>query len=160
MITDADRTELLEIYKLHSELADRVSQRRERANRLYISVLGGMVTCLAISIRFGVGGLPSDVVLGCAGLLGALLSLSWLSVLRSYRQLNTGKFEALKNLETNLIYPFFTTEWDLLSEGRDRSRYWSLTIVETGLPYIFLALFVVIAAVSFTCSVAGCLPSG
>ena len=39
---DEDRQELLEIYKLHSELADRVSQRREGANRLYVSLLAGM----------------------------------------------------------------------------------------------------------------------
>ena len=30
---DENKRELLEIYKLHAELADRVSQRREGANR-------------------------------------------------------------------------------------------------------------------------------
>ena len=34
-MTDSTRNEMLEIYKLHAELADRVSQRREGANRLY-----------------------------------------------------------------------------------------------------------------------------
>ena len=32
-MTDSTRNEMLEIYKLHAELADRVSQRREGANR-------------------------------------------------------------------------------------------------------------------------------
>lgn len=147
VITDADRTELLEIYKLHAELADRVSQRREGANRLYVSVLAGMVTFLAVSIRFGVGDLPADVMLRSAGVFGALLSFSWFVVLRSYRQLNSGKFQALRDLETKLAYPFFTTEWDLL-----RNRYWKLTVVETGLPCIFCALFVALTALSFTVS--------
>lgn len=33
-MADAVRNELLEIYRLQAELADRVSQRREGANRL------------------------------------------------------------------------------------------------------------------------------
>ena len=33
-MSDSAQNDLLEIYKLHSELADRVSQRREGANRL------------------------------------------------------------------------------------------------------------------------------
>ena len=144
-MVDADRTELLEIYKLHAELADRVSQRREGANRLYVSVLAGMVTFLAVSIRFGVGDVSSDVMLRSGGVLGALLSLSWFVVLRSYRQLNSGKFKALRDLETQLTYPFFTTEWELL-----QNRYWKLTVVETALPCIFCLLFVALTAFSFT----------
>ncbi len=88
---DPDRTELLEIYKLHAELADRVSQRREGANRLYVSLLT------------------------------------------------------------------FTAEWKLLAEGRKRKLYWRLTNVETGLPWIFFGLFVVLALYAFT--VAYSLPS-
>ena len=149
-MADADRTELLEIYKLHTELADRVSQRREGANRLYVSILAGMVTFLAVSIRFGIGDLPSDVMLGLAGIFGALLSVSWFAVLRSYRQLNSGKFKVLHDLETKLVYPFFTTEWGLLAEGRERNRYWKLTVVETGLPWIFFAMFVALVILSFT----------
>ena len=82
---DPDQTELLEIYKLHAELADRVSQRREGANRLYVSLLAAMVTFLAVSIRFGMDGLPVCLMLGSAGIFGALLSLSWVFILRSYR---------------------------------------------------------------------------
>ena len=89
-------------------------------------------------------------MLGAAGIFGALLSLSWFFVLWSYRQLNSGKFKALHDLETKLVYPFFTTEWKLLAKGRERERYWKLTVVETGLPWIFFALFVALALFSFT----------
>ena len=66
-----------------------------------------------------------------------LLSASWFIVIRSYRQLNTGKFAALHELETELAYPFFKREWALLEEGKNLSRYWKLTIVETFLPIGF-----------------------
>ena len=149
-MVEPTQTALLEIYKLHAELADRVSQRREGANRLYVSVLAGMVTFLTVAMRLGVGDLPSDVMLGVAGSFGALLSLSWFVVLRSYRQLNSGKFKALHELETKLAYPFFTAEWRFLDEGRNRNRYWRLTVVETGLPWIFFALFIALTVLAFT----------
>lgn len=162
-MNDSDRTELLEIYKVHAELADRASQRREGTNRLYVSLLAAMVTLLAVSVRFGVGDLPVGVMLGSAGVIGALLSLSWFFVLRSYRQLNSGKFRALHELEAKLAYPFFTTEWKLLAEGRERSRYWKLTVVETALPWIFFALFVALTLFSFALtehSTATCVSGG
>ena len=149
MTNDSDRNDLLEIYKLHAELADRVSQRREGANRLYVSLLAGLAAFLAVLIRFGAGGVPVQVVLVAVGVAGAALSASWYVVLRSYRQLNTGKFRALHELEDRLAYPFFRREWDLLGEGEDRSRYWRLTVVEVGLPCIFFVLFAALLAFSF-----------
>lgn len=149
MTNDSDRDELLEIYKLHAELADRVSQRREGANRLYVSLLAGLAAFLAVLIRFGVGDVPVQIVLVSVGVAGTALSASWYVVLRSYRQLNTGKFRALHELESKLAYPFFQREWDLLGEGEDRSRYWRLTIVEIGLPCTFFVLFGALLVFSF-----------
>ena len=139
--------QLFGIYKLHAELADKVSQRREGANRLYVSILVGLAVFLAALIRFGVEGQlgfvhgPVRLILCAAGAIGALLSVSWYVVIRSYRQLNSGKFEALHELEGKLAYPFYKREWELLGEGKQISRYWKLTNVETGLPVIFFLLF-------------------
>ena len=139
--------QLFEIYKLHAELADKVSQRREGANRLYVSLLVGLAVFLAALSRFGVDGElsfvdgPLRLILCAAGAIGALLSVSWYVIIRSYRKLNSGKFKALHELESKLAYPFFDREWDLLTEGKRIRRYWKLTNVETGLPAIFFLLF-------------------
>ena len=138
--------EYLQLYKLHAEFADRVSQRREGANRLYTGLLTGLMVAVSALLRLG----PSDesinmtLLLGC-GIFGMILSASWVIVIRSYRQLNTGKFKALLELEEHLSYPFFTREWELLHQGRDFRRYWKLTVVETLLPItFFLASILVI----------------
>lgn len=149
MMDDSNRRELLEIYKLHAGLADKVSQRREGANRLYVALLVGLVVFVAALLRFGDGDGYQKVILFSAGAIGALLSVSWYVVIRSYRQLNTGKFLALHELERKLPYPFFTREWELLAEGRIRSRYWRLTVVEVGLPIIFFVLSCGLIALSF-----------
>lgn len=140
-MTDSNQNQLLEIYKLHAELADRVSQRREGANRLHVSLLSGFLVFLAALLRFGSGEIPAFILLLFAGITGMSISTSWYIVIRSYRQLNTGKFAALDELEQRLDYPFFRREWELLEQGRNRNRYWKLTVVETFLPLIFFLLF-------------------
>ena len=65
-------------------------------------------------------------------------------VIRSYRQLNTGKFATLTELEEQLPYQFFKREWELLEQGKSYKKYWKLTVVETGLSMIFLIMFVLI----------------
>ena len=148
MTNDSGQHELLELYKLHAELADRVSQRREGANRLYAGLLTGFTAFAIALLRFGTGDVPMNIILFIDGAVGASLSVSWYVVIRSYRQLNTGKFRALHELEKKLPYPFFTREWELLAEGKDRSRYWKLTVVETGLPVTFLLLSCLLMAFS------------
>ena len=140
MTDDSKKKELLEIYRLHADLADKVSQRREGVNRLYVSLLVGLGVFVAASLRFGDGDVYEKPILISSGVVGALLSVSWFVVIRSYRQLNSGKFKALHELEEKLAYPFFKREWELLDEGKNLSRYWKLTNVETGLPLIFFFL--------------------
>ncbi len=148
-MANLEQNERLEIYKLHAELADRVSQRREGANRLYVSLLLGLVVFLAALVRFGTGGVPQHFVLGVIGILGVLLSISWFVVLRSYRQLNSEKFRVLHELEKDLAFPFLTKEWDPESEGAKSNRYWRLTKVEVTLPVVFGLLFLAIAIYPF-----------
>ena len=91
MTNDSGQHELLELYKLHAELADRVSQRREGANRLYAGLLTGFTAFAIALLRFGTGDVPMNIILFIDGAVGASLSVSWYVVIRSYRQLNTGK---------------------------------------------------------------------
>ena len=141
---DQKSQELLEIYKLHAELADRVSKRREVANRLFVTLLLGTFVFLAALLRLGDDQIPISVVSTVIGILGILLSAAWYIVIRSYRQLNSGKFAALHELEEQLAYPFFKREWELLGKGTSIGRYWKLTVVETSLPIIFAGIYVLI----------------
>ena len=84
-----------------------------------------------------------NIVFGVSGVLGAVLSVSWYIVIRSYRQLNRQKFRALHEIEGDLPYPFFKREWEL------RSRYWRLSTVETALPIVFSLLFVALTVLSY-----------
>lgn len=132
---------ILALYRLHAELADRVSQRRDSANRLFVGLATGLLAFGAALPRFGTGKLDLAVVTIFVSIAGILLCGAWYYIIRSYRQLNTGKFAALQEMEKMLPYRFFEREWKLLGEGQERSRYWRLTVVETFLPFVFSLLF-------------------
>ena len=148
MMADSRPDEYLEIYKLHADLADRVSQRREGANRLYVSLVSGLGVFIAVLLRFDADSTPDRVVILVIGAFGALLSLSWFLVLRSYRQLNSEKFRVLHDLEDQLMFQFFKREWDPESAGKKSNRYRRLTQVEVTLPAIFGMLFVAVGVYS------------
>ncbi len=147
---DENRRELLELYKLHAELADGVSQRREGANRLFVSLLTGTLIFFAALLRYGAETIPVGAFVIVIGVFGIFLAAAWFVIIRSYRQLNSGKFKALHELEEKLAYPFFTREWKLLEEGKSRSRYWKLSVVETTLPIVFAILYLALIIIFFS----------
>ena len=136
--------EALEIYKLHAELADRVSQRRLGTSRIYISVLVGLLLFLGGLLKFGEIDRQDGLLLCLVGVMGALFAVSWDRVIRAYEQLNTGKFQALRELEGKLVYQFFEREWHFLGQGEDASKYMKLSKVERSGPWLFFALYMVV----------------
>ncbi|MXY29090.1 hypothetical protein F4Y59_13150 [Candidatus Poribacteria bacterium] len=138
-----NKQELLEIYKLHAQLADSISNRRTMANRFYMLVLSGLSVLFSALLERQNGTHFGGIMVGF-GLLGMFLAAAWYVIIRSYRQLNTGKFKALHELEEKLTYAFFKREWELLGEGAERKNYWKLSVVETFVPIIFLIGFSVL----------------
>ena len=146
--TEKDKDRLLEIYKLHAAAADDVSRRRGGANRLFLAATTALVVTIGVIIRFGTGTFPVWVViLGLAG-AGFLIQCAWLGVLASYKQLNSGKFKALQDLEEMLPYAFYTREWEALQKGEDPNTYAKMTVAERGLPQIFRMGFAIVGLIA------------
>lgn len=148
---------LLDIYKLHSELADKVSQRREGANRLYASLVTFVILAICAGLRLTD---ISRVTFIFVAILGAWLSLSWYLVIRSYKKLNAGKFQVLMELEDELPYQFFQHEWKALTENNTKKIFWNknryrpLTVVESLSPLGFCLAFLCLLVATLK----GCFP--
>ena len=138
-----EKQELIEIYKLHAGLADSVSRQRGTTNRFYILLMSGLSVLFSALLQLR-NGVPLGGLMIGFGLLGTSLAVAWYIHIRSYRQLNSGKFKPLHELEEQLAYPFFKREWELLEEGENPNKYWKLTVVETFVPIIFFLLFAVV----------------
>lgn len=131
---------VLEQYKLYVEMADRVSARRALANALFVAVNTAIFTLLAAFLRDPLTGPVWLLIFPLVVLVGQ--SLAWFWLLRSYRQLNSGKYAVVGALEELLpTSPYWRAEWQALGRGQDKSRYWPLTHLEQWLPLFFAAAY-------------------
>ena len=144
------RAAILEQYKLYVEMADRISARRALANTFFVTLNTAVLTLIGAlwkghpHVEGGWLVIPLVILLG--------LCLAWFWVVRSYRQLNAGKYAVVGALERRLpASPYWSGEWRALGEGRDRARYWPLTHLEKWVPCVFAAAYLAgfVAAVAY-----------
>jgi len=135
---------LLEQYKLYVEMADRVSARRVLANRFYISLLTGLLALLSIIIQRIIFSEYQKILFSSFAILGLILCGLWYLNIRSYRQLNTGKFKIIHEMEKNLPFPCYDREWKLLREGEKRPSYLQLTRIEQYVPFVMAVPYLIL----------------
>ena len=128
---------LFEQYKLAVEMADRVSARRMQANTFFLGVNTGLLTVFAALVK-------DKVISGWTGALPVIallvLCFVWWRIVRSYRQLNSGKYQIIRQMEALLPAAPYAAEWEALGEGHDPKRYLPLTHVENWVPRLFFVL--------------------
>lgn len=136
---------LVEEYKLYIEMMDRTSSRRLETNKFYISLLTALLGALAFILENKISVDTQSIVLFAISILGILLCLVWSVNIRSYRQINSLKFEVIHELEVLLPFACYKREWDILRGGK--KTYRRLTNVELyiplilGLPYLVLMIY-------------------
>jgi hypothetical protein len=142
---NGEKNLLFEQYKVYVEMMDRTSGRRAETNKFYITLLSGLLAFLTFLLgrQFCTG--YEDIVIGLFAVLGLILCWVWHSNIRSYRELNSGKFKIIHEMEKDLPYECFNREWDILKA----SKYKRLTQVEQtvpkimAIPYILLLFYTV-----------------
>lgn len=142
--TDHDRYQaiLLEQYKLYVELADRVTGRRALANTFFLTLNTGIFALVGVFWKDQ----PSQASEWSLVVMVPILlaqCLTWFWVVRSHRQLNSGKWAVVGALEARLpASPWWNGEWVALGKGEDPARYWPLTHVEQFVPVLFALAYV------------------
>jgi len=131
------KTHIFEQYKIYVEMADRISQRRMTANAAYITIM----TALLIFTR-SVSGLHIIAVI-LLHMVELLVCFTWYYNIKSYRQLNSGKFKVIHEIESLLPLRLFEREWEILGEGKRRKSYWPLSHIEKYLPIAYGAIIFV-----------------
>jgi len=138
---------LIEQYKLYVQMADKVSERRQSANNYFLTVNSILISL--VGVLSGIGLIAEQNVWRCfIPLAGLLVSVTWATLIRSYRQLNSGKFKVIHQLESQLPAALYDTEWKILEEGLGK-RYLPFTHVEQFVPWIFAVLYVLLAIFAF-----------
>jgi hypothetical protein len=125
--------DLLAQYTLFVETEERLVDRRQQENRFFLSVSALIVTGLSVLLEQGIS--DKQASLGIILLAGAGLGLcfAWYSIIGSYSDLNSAKFEVIAELETRLPLRMFEAEW----EAAQRRDYKPFTVIEKHVPFIF-----------------------
>lgn len=128
-----------ELYKLYLATAEKVSDRRAQANAWMLSVNSALATLYGVlDVRKGtLAGEQQQLWLWAIPVAGFLVCIAWASLLASYRQLNSAKFEVLQELEEKLAFPLFKREQNSYNKlGRH-----GLAKIERWIPWSFAALY-------------------
>ena len=120
---------LLEIYKLHAQLADQAASMREGLSKLYSGMVASIVAASILLHR-----LKLDAGEWALPLLGAVISLSWMASLYSVTGRLSAKQAVLQELEESLPFPFFTKENHEFEKRCVVRRKWSSLLM----PIVFL----------------------
>lgn len=149
---ESDRGTILDQYKMYVETAERVSERRLKTNQFYIGLLSGLLAVLTfIFSQNNFSGIQKyeNHMVTIVGILGVFINIAWLANLRSFRQLNRGKFKVIHEMESLLPFKPFDREWQIIQHGLKEDKYRQLTVVEQYLPVILTVPFLLLLLINF-----------
>lgn len=134
---------LFEQYKLYVESVEKTSDRRQHANNYFITINTALISLIGLSfqIKFfeNLAGIKSVLAL-----LGIIICIVFWFLIRSYKQLNTGKFAVIHEIEKHLPLALYKYEWEVLGEGKDDKKYYPFSHVELLIPWVFGTLYAVL----------------
>lgn len=135
---------LLEQYKMYVESSQKVSEKRISTGNYLLTVNSSLLTL------FGVASTNRDIGgwLALIPVAGLLVSLTWYSLVESYKNLNTAKFKVIHEMEDRLPAALFRYEWHRCEQGQGRA-YRPITHLERWIPLIFGVVFLALGVYSF-----------
>lgn len=128
--------EILEIYKLMVEMADRVSQRRQSANSFYLTVNTAIVGGTTYFSQSSFTVLNTWAV----SIAGIAICILWIRAVVSYKSLNSAKFAIITALEVQLPVSAYNDEWKILDPDGDGKRHTPFHKTEVLVPVVFMVV--------------------
>lgn len=109
-------SELINQYTTYVNSTLNVSNRRMRNNRFYVLLLSGTLAVISVLADTQI---IQELGLLIAGVLGSVLCVLWYLSIVSYKQLNSGKYEVIAEMEEDLPFDPFGREWEILNQGEN-----------------------------------------
>lgn len=134
---------LFEQYRLYIESAEKISDRRQNANNYFLAINTALISFLTLSFD---AELFKKIVIFriILGVIGILICAIFWFLLRSYKQLNSGKFKIIHKIEQNLPLALYDSEWKILGEGKNRKLYYPFSHIELWIPWAFGIVYAVL----------------
>ncbi len=133
---------LLEQYKLHAEISDKVSTRRLDTNKYFLSINALLVTAIGLMSE-------QDSILSVdafwrvvVAFSGFLMCILWWSMIRSFKSLNRAKFQVINAIERYLPSAGFLSEWDFIERLDGKEKHREMTTIEIWIPAVFGCIYI------------------
>lgn len=141
---DNYREHLLAQYQLYVESAEKISDRRQNANNYFITINTVLISFLGVLFQVKV--LNNIFWIKCLiSLIGVVICIIFWYLLRSYKQLNSGKFKVIHEIEQKLPLALYDFEWYVLKEGKDKKIYYPFSHIEMIISWVFGVIYTVLA---------------
>lgn len=127
---------LFEQYKLYVESIEKTSDRRQHANNYFITINTALISLIGLSFQIKILGNLSFVK-PILALVGIIVCIVFWYLIRSYKQLNTGKFAVVHKIEEHLPLALYKYEWEVLGKGEDNKKYYPFSHIELIIPWVF-----------------------
>ena len=138
-------------YEMFVETSEELVRRKQNVNSFYITLNSLIVSIILAAFTFtesftvmGVAIKYASIIICLSSLVGAIVSLSWHSLLQSYADLNGSKMKIISYIETQLAYNLYHTEWQLVSQKKGNKKYKSFSAKEKFIAKLFLVLFAIL----------------
>ncbi|MFY8226239.1 RipA family octameric membrane protein [Clostridium perfringens] len=122
---------ILEQWKVYVQMADNISNRREKSNKFFTTInttIIGLCTTKIIDI-------DKKIII----ITGILIGIVWILSIRSYKMLNKAKFQVINEIENKLPVQGFKYEWDKLKVV----QHINLTSSEKYVPIAFIIIYII-----------------
>ncbi len=122
---------LFEQYKLMVDTSQKLSDRRLSTNSYLFTINSSLLTILGVLATLLSDRRPLSIIPGA----GVVLSISWIFLLRSFKNLNEAKFKVIHDLEQFLPARVFDMEWHYVGP------YKAMSDIERYIPKLFLVFY-------------------
>lgn len=166
-----NRGTYLEIYKLQIDAITKISDRRVNVSRYYIFAISALILALSVVsssdflevFRSPIIGTAESaesskdtsektqsilLVTGIVGLLGSVLTFSWVLNMRGYLISSTKRYKKVADLESRLPYQFTKSIWQPTSNGKNK-QYLNFAFHELITPFVFFFVFTMLSVYAF-----------
>jgi len=138
-------------YQLYIDSAEKISDRRQNANNYFITINTVLISFFGILFQTK---LLENIpwIKSLVSLVGIIICVVFWFLLRSYKQINTGKFKVIHEIEQKLPLGLYDYEWKLLEEGKNNKVYFPFSHIEMIITWVFGAVYFVFGVLFLKCT--------
>lgn len=116
-----------------------IGERRQKSNSFFLT-LNTTVIAIISYVQLGIQSGESSDLYWLISLSGMILSYIWYRLIKSFKDINTGKFKIIHLIEKKLPLALYNAEWDALGKGEKPELYLEFTAIEQFVPWIFFGI--------------------